>query len=230
MRIGTVAHLKALLLNEIIPEELAVQRCNQLYQLRRLHLSASFGREQDVGHTCDADAATIASKALFSKEELLAEAQAARERAIEAGIYNYVETQQVYDKDGKPPNFDQSLVGKLLEVCWKYVDKDTGEPALIWSPGRVERVADGLTDTRSARAKKILPAGALLWRWEADKDFDEQAGEAWLILLPNKFNRHVHYGWRYDPSQLVKERAVQFVSFVRDEPCAEEDVTDEMNP
>ena len=30
-------------------------------------------------------------------------------------------------------------------------------------PGKVVRVADGLTDKRSARAKKILPAGALLW-------------------------------------------------------------------
>ena len=73
---------------------------------------------------------------------------------------------------------------------------------LIWSPGRVERVADGLTDTRSSRAKKILPGGALLWAWEADKDFDEPAGQTWLILLPNKFNRHVHYGWRYAPEQL----------------------------
>ena len=60
-----------------------------------------------------------------------------------------------------------------------------GEPVLIWSPGRVERVADGLTDTRSARAKKILPAGALLWSWEADKDFDEQAGESVAHLATN---------------------------------------------
>ena len=77
---------------------------------------------------------------------------------------------------------------------------------LIWSPGRVERVADGLTDSRSARARKILPAGALLWSWEADKDFDEQAGQTWLILLPNKFNRHAHYGWRFAPEQLAQER------------------------
>jgi len=41
----------------------------------------------------------------------------------------------------------------------------------------VKRVADGLTDTRSARAKKILPAGALLWAWDADADYNEAAGE-----------------------------------------------------
>ena len=32
-------------------------------------------------------------------------------------------------------------------------------------PGKVVRVADGLTDKGSARAKKILPAGALLSHW-----------------------------------------------------------------
>ena len=30
-----------------------------------------------------------------------------------------------------------------------------------------KRVADGLTD-KAVRGKKILPAGALLWAWDAD--------------------------------------------------------------
>ena len=46
--------------------------------------------------TVDADARTIATKALFSAEELLAKATAARQRAIEAGIFDYVETQQAH--------------------------------------------------------------------------------------------------------------------------------------
>ena len=58
------------------------------------------------------------------------------------------------------------------------------------------KVADGLTDKRSARARKILPAGALLWAWDADPEFDEPAGEQWLILRPDKWNKQVHYGWR----------------------------------
>ena len=53
----------------------------------------------------------------------------------------------------------------------------------IWASGKVARVADGLTDKRSKRAQKILPAGALLWAWDADPEFNEQAGEQWLILL-----------------------------------------------
>ena len=73
---------------------------------------------------------------------------------------------------------------------------------LVRITGRVARVADGLTDKRSARGKKLLPAGALLWQWEADPTFDEPAGEQWMILLPKKWKQHVIYGWRFDPREL----------------------------
>ena len=76
---------------------------------------------------------------------------------------------------------------------------------MIWSTGTVKRIADGLTDQRSKRARAILPGGALLWAWDADPDFDEQAGEQWLILLPQKWNPKTHkqvYSWRYDPREL----------------------------
>ena len=51
---------------------------------------------------------------------------------------------------GEAPAFDQVLVGKLLEVLWPYTDKATGKRVLIWASGRVVRVADGLSDKRSA--------------------------------------------------------------------------------
>lgn len=80
---------------------------------------------------------------------------------------------------------------------------------LIWATGRVARVADGLTDTRSVRAKKLLPAGAVLWAWDADPEFGEVAGEMWLPLLPKKWNppHQVVYGWRYDPRELSASAA-----------------------
>ena len=56
----------------------------------------------------------------------------------------------------------------------------------IWASETVARVADGLTDKKSPRARKILPAGALLWAWDADAEYNEVAGEKWLILLPEK--------------------------------------------
>ena len=90
---------------------------------------------------------------------------------------------------------------------WKYI-QDTGEPEFIWTTGKVVRVADGLADQRSARAKKILPAGALLWAWEADEGFKEKAGEQWLILLPDKWNRQVQYGflalWPYIERETLR--------------------------
>ena len=71
------------------------------------------------------------------------------------------------------------------------------------------RVADGLTHYRSARCKKPLPAGAVLWAWDADPAYDEQAGEEWLFLAPEKWNRHVQYAWRYDPSELTPQGAAR---------------------
>jgi hypothetical protein len=76
---------------------------------------------------------------------------------------------------------------------------------LIWSTGRVVRVADGLTDRRSPKARSVLPAGMVLWAWEADDDFGEAAGEQWLALLPQKWNppRALLYGWRFDPREFA---------------------------
>lgn len=71
-------------------------------------------------------------------------------------------------------------MGKRLEVCWPY--EEDGKKVKIWASGTVKRVADGLNDKRSSRAKKILPAGELLWAWDADADFDEQEGEEWLVF------------------------------------------------
>ena len=204
-KIGTVEHLTTLL-EEIFVDELARARFPPGTE-RGLPTEAAppQHRARAVSQlgTLDPEAAAIRGKALFSTEELRIKAEAARERRIEAGISDPVENMQPV----KNPPFDQSLVGKWLEVRWKYKNKDTGEPEYIWSTGKVTRVADGLTDKKSAKAQKILPAGALLWAWEADPDFEEAAGEQWLVLLPDKWNRQVHYGWRYDPREREAARA-----------------------
>ena len=86
------------------------------------------------------------------------------QRRIAAGISDAFEDMQPVEA----PTFTQALVGKRLEVLWKYFNKGTKVPALIWASERVVRVADGLTDKRSLHAKKVLPGGALLWAWDAD--------------------------------------------------------------
>ena len=58
------------------------------------------------------------------------------------------------------------------------------------------------TDKKSARGKKLLPAGMLLWEWDADPEYGEVAGQAWLHLLPKKWNKQQIYSWRYDPREF----------------------------
>ena len=43
----------------------------------------------------------------------------------------------------------------------------------------------------------------MLWAWDADPEFDESAGEQWLILLPKKWNKQQLYSWRYDPREFA---------------------------
>ena len=44
-----------------------------------------------------------------------------------------------------------------------------------------------------------------MWAWEADPEYKETAGEQWLVLLPEKWNKHVQYAWRFDPCELVPQ-------------------------
>ena len=186
--------LKRMLLNDILPHEMAMKRKKKLPaeaappQLRTRVL-------KELG-TADADALRLEATSLFNVSNLLVKAQAERARREAAGISDSVEACQPLTA----PPFNTQLVGKYLEVLWPY--KENGKTKKIWASGKIVRVADGLTDKSSARAKKILPAGALLWAWEADADYDEEAGEQWLILKPEKWRKQTQYAWRYDPCEL----------------------------
>jgi hypothetical protein len=108
--IGTVKHLRALLIDQILPHEMAERR------LKRLPTEAAPPQftARDIGQlgTANADAIAIKSKALFSTAELEAKAQAAMKRREEAGISDSVERMQPMEA----PPFDQQLVGKRVEV------------------------------------------------------------------------------------------------------------------
>lgn len=122
------------------------------------------------------------------------------------GISDRVEAMQ---PEAAPP-FDTKLVGKRLEICWPYKygpdGKKLPKTQNIWASGMVKRVADGMTDKRSARScTKLLDAGTVLWGWEADPEYKEPAGEEWLCLKPGNWNRHVQYAWRYDPCELAPQ-------------------------
>ena len=195
-RIGTVAHLRGLL-EEIIIDEKARARFSPGSEKGLPTMAAPphhAARDTLTLGTMDADALEVSKRALFSPEELEAKAEAEMRRRLESGISDSVEDLNAGVNGGSAPTFDQNLVGKWIEVRWKYFDKENNEPVYIWSTGKVVRVADGLTDKKSPRARKVLPAGMVLWAWEADPEFDEAAGEQWLALLPSKWNQQQWYG------------------------------------
>ena len=134
----------------------------------------------------DADAVEVEKKTLFSTEELRRKSDEAMQRRVADGTAADVEALQP-PKD-QAPAFEQDPVDKWIEVypC-------NGEYIYIWSPGKVVRVADGLTDKTTKMGKKLLPAGAVLWAWEADAEFDEepvanpaqgQASVVWVAPRP----------------------------------------------
>ena len=110
------------------------------------------------------------------------------------------------------PSFAE-LQGKQIEVCWPYWVSTGAQTAtgrqqrrreLIWSAGEVVRVA-GEGDRASQRSNaKVLPAGAVLFRWKACADYEESDGQQWLVLQPNDWNEHKAYGWRLDVSAEVE--------------------------
>ena len=120
-RIGTVAHLKKLLIEDILPEEMAERRRGRLPT--EAAPPQNLKREDVTLGTVDADAAVIERRALFSTEELKRKAELAEQRRIAAGISDAVENEQGLEA----PAFDQALVGKWLEVRWRYTDTNTGK-------------------------------------------------------------------------------------------------------
>lgn len=214
----TIDKLRQMLLNDILPHERAMRRQKKLPkeaappQLRVRPV-------KKLG-TVDVDVERLEASSIFQVENLRVKAEAARARREAAGVSDTVEVVQ----PPFPPPFDSKLVGKWLEVCWPY--KENGTTTKIWATGRVVRVADGLTDTRSLRARKLLPAGALLWAWDADPEYDEPAGEQWLVLRPAKWNAQVQYAWRFDPRELCAAAPNRRRTAPRT-PMMEEAVTDD---
>eukprot|EP00965_Chrysotila_dentata_P056179 1862455-Pleurochrysis_carterae.AAC.2 len=97
-----------------------------------------------------------------------------------------------------PPALDARLVGRTLEVRWRYILTPTlGATSLtpthtyMWCKGKVVSVADGTNDKRSERARTLLPAGALKLKYPEDAEREESESFTWTILHPQKWNRDV---------------------------------------
>ena len=94
------------------------------------------------------------------------------------------------------------LAGAALPAGVTYIQHCEGGDAIT----RVRMVDAAIAGCTHACNKKILPAGAVLWAWDTDPEYDEEAGEEWLFLRPEKWNSHVQYAWRYDPCESWHHR------------------------
>ena len=81
---------------------------------------------------------------------------------------------------------------------WRYFStEDPTVPVPIWCWGTVIKVADGINDRVSDRKNAaVQKAGAVYIRWPADPDYNEKESFSWHVLLENKWNKNVIYGWR----------------------------------
>lgn len=137
----------------------------------------------------------------LSPEEMLEAAERERERLEEAGEIDRVGDQMPKEA----PAFD-ALVGKELELRWRYWSKEgtKRKQVFIWCTGVVVEVADGKTTKAKPKAKKLLPWGAVRIKWEADSEFDEDESLTWSILKAEDWNKEVCLGWRYSAAELKK--------------------------
>jgi len=140
------------------------------------------------------------------RDELLKRAENERERLEQIGELDH--TADIMPK--KAPACNESLIGKELEIRWRYwrptEEGERGQKKAvdIWCVGTVVQVANGTSDKASPRCKKLLSAGAVKVMWPADKDFDEEESYTWSILTKENWNKDAVLGWRYTKAQLAK--------------------------
>jgi hypothetical protein len=71
------------------------------------------------------------------------------------------------------------------------------------------QIANGTTDTESPRCKKLVQAGAVRIKWEADAEFEEEESYTWSILREDNWNSEVVLGWRYTAAALRERERSQ---------------------
>ena len=111
------------------------------------------------------------------------------------------------------PRCDASLIGKELEIRWRYWrpakpgERGKKKAADMWCVGTVVQIANDATDKESPRCKipkKFRNTAAVRIQWPADKDYDEEESYTWSLLDANNWNKEAVLGWRYTAEQLAK--------------------------
>lgn len=145
--IGTVAQLVAHL-KEVLAEEHALLERGELpCKQRAMESSDALAAECPAPQLKrksfkSLGTPTIQANALsddrihLSAAEVLAAAQQRRAELEAAGEIDWVNDRQPYPT-GQGPTPGKDLIGKLLEVRWRYRHVESGEPVYIWCEGEV---------------------------------------------------------------------------------------------
>ena len=114
----------------------------------------------------------------------------------------------------KAPPCDASLIGKHLEIRWRYwraaVEGERGKRKAvdIWADGTVVQVANDAADEKSPRFKipaKFKGTNAVLVEWPPDPDREQpEPMFTWSLLTEQNWNKEAVLGWRYTAAQLAK--------------------------
>ena len=205
--VGSVAHLSEVL-KKILMEEEEMRREGRLPgeavpPVLKVKTLKTLG-------TPTAYAEELQKEIAVGTAQLKQAALAEQKRRVEAGITDDVADVMPF----QPPALTTAaLLGRRLEICWgTYYEEGKKERIKMWCPCTVKKVADGESNkgshgkAESDRARKILPAGALLVEWEPDADRGEdEATVMWVVLHPSKWNKDGHLAWRWHPQELEEE-------------------------
>eukprot|EP00965_Chrysotila_dentata_P025294 840418-Pleurochrysis_carterae.AAC.1 len=156
--------------------------------------------------TPTADAEELMHVEEIDSAQLRVAAAAARDASDEE-----LRTDALQDRQpNEPPPLDQRLVGRKLEVRWRYIMSSppaTGavptplnQNTYMWCEGEVVSVADGTSDKKSQRARTLLSAGAIRFKWPADEAREEEESFTWTILHPQKLLLGICYNVFCDTS------------------------------
>jgi len=208
-RIGTHAHLLEVLGN-ILVYEAAQRSANRLPTVAAPPTLRASTLKVLGTPTCDIE--EIEKECEISVERLEEAALEEQARRAAAGITDDVQDIMPF---AAPPLTSEALLNKRLEILWGTYVLPDGTRTKIWCPCTVMRVADGSNDkgthgkTESSRARKLLPAGAVLVRWDPDHDRGEdEATVMWLVLSPEKWTTRWegHLAWRWHPDELAQKK------------------------
>lgn len=149
--VGTVDQLSAYL-TKVLEEEHNLQMSGGLPSKENAMLSAhalamecpvpQFKRRtfKELG-TPTVQAASLSDDRVdLSAAELLTQAERRRRELEDAGEIDWVSDRQPYPT-GQGPTPDGSLIGKSLEIRWRYYHVETGKPIYIWCQGEVTKVS-----------------------------------------------------------------------------------------